>query len=349
MRSPDRSPDATTAGHLIRTVLAWTARCTVLALSLASGLAIGTPWGPLVDGAVGLLLGVALLGLGHGIYELLAWSTRGLARGVGSGTVAALAAATALLIGFLGLPVAAAATLVLVGALAFGGVVAMAVAIAGSDGPLPLRVAVAAAGLALSVGTVGWWFWPGGSFPTGTQPPVEAVLPITVPGEPDPTARRLSEAGPHPVGLFAYGSGTPRFASAFGRDASVSVPPLDLSDLVTLHPVVRALRGATLGHGLDAVPRNAHVWFPAGGVASAPLVLIAHGNASLFVASADGYGTLGRHLASHGYVVASIDASAFGELPVVGGLRGENDARALLMLGHLDAWSSATLRPGAPG
>jgi len=111
--------------------------------------------------------------------------------------------------------------------------------------------------------------------------------------------------------------------------------------------VARPARALALGHGLDAVPRNAQVWYPSDAPGPSPLVLIAHGNANLFVASEEGYAWLGELLASHGFVVASIDASAFNALPIVGGLRGENDARALLMLAHLDLWH-AWMRDGEP-
>lgn len=49
-------------------------------------------------------------------------------------------------------------------------------------------------------------------------------------------------------------------------------------------------------------------------------------------------------------VVVSIDAAAFNARPIVGGLRGENDARALLMLAHRDLWRGweAAEEPAVP-
>ena len=345
---PPSGPRRRGIGGPVRTALTWTFRAFLVALGAISGLAFEGPWGPVVDAAIGALLGLAALGLGHGLYALLAWTTGGLARAVGAGTVAAAGGLAVLSLAFMGTPPVVAGLLTGIGLLACGGVVAAVVAIRAS-GSVPVRVAVATLGLATSAVATGWWFWPGGSFPTGSLPPIEERVPVTEPGEPDPVAARLADPGPYPTAGFAYGDPASRFARAVGRDAVVPVPSVDLSDRVELSAVARPLRALALGHGPEATPRNALVTYPVGVDGPAPLALIVHGNANLFVRSEAGYAAIAERLASHGTVVASVDASTFNALPIVGGLDGENDARALQLLAHLHLWSDGSLTPGADG
>ena len=83
-----------------------------------------------------------------------------------------------------------------------------------------------------------------------------------------------------------------------------------------------------LEYPLSAVPLVGRVWYPAG-EKNCPVLFIAHGNHEIAVDSYLGYDYLGEYLASHGYVVVSVDQNACNLLS------GENDARAVLMLEHI--------------
>ena len=335
-------------GETLRLALGWGARIGLVALSAWFGSALQLPFGPVADLLIGAALGVALIGLGALTWGLVRWITVDWARGLGSAVLVATAGAAILLLGFSGLaPLVAAVTWGVWGGsgIALAVIVVMLRRMVRDTGERPRRhlvpalVIVGAAGLATAL--MLWWWNPGA--PDDVSPLVAGSAPAL--SLPDP-----GERGPLPVATLRYGSGTPGWRSEYGREAGLHTAPVDLADLVSLGPVAGVVRPWALGAGLDAVPRNAVVWYPAEGAGPHPLVLVAHGNANAFIASEDGYAWLGEHLASHGFVVASIDASAFNAVPLIGGLRGENDARALLMLAHLQLWSEweANAAPGLP-
>lgn len=83
-----------------------------------------------------------------------------------------------------------------------------------------------------------------------------------------------------------------------------------------------------LGYDISEVPMRARVWYPSDAV-NCPVLFIAHGNHSIMTDSYLGYDYLGEYLASHGYVVVSVDQNACNMLS------GENDARAVLLLEHI--------------
>ena len=83
-----------------------------------------------------------------------------------------------------------------------------------------------------------------------------------------------------------------------------------------------------LGYSLNRVPLVGRVWYPAEGEGR-PVLFIAHGNHEIAVDSYLGYDYLGEYLASHGYVVVSVDQNACNLLS------GENDGRAVLLLEHI--------------
>jgi len=338
-------------GDTLRLALGWGARIGLVALSAWIGTALHLPFGPVVDLLIGGALGVALLGLGGLTVGMVRWIAVDWARVLGSSFLVATAGAAILLLGFAGVaPLVAATTWGVWGGT--GALLVLAIVMArrmarprtGSDErptrrALPALLAVGASGLAIAL--MVWWWSPGAADDTALLTAGSApALALPDPGE----------RGPLPVATLRYGSGTPGWRTEYGRDAALQTTPVDLADLVSLGPVARVVRPWALGAGLDAVPRNAVVWYPAEGAGPHPLVLVAHGNANAFIASEDGYAWLGEHLASHGFVVASIDASSFNAVPMVGGLRGENDARALLMLAHLQLWSAweASEVPGVP-
>ncbi len=348
MTTPGHDPAAATSGPRtrarqevvadLRSAFGWGGRIAVVALMIWIASHLRVPYGPIVDLAIGLVLGLALLGLGSLVLELLRWIAVGWVAALGRAMLIATFGALAMLLGFAATPPLLALAIWAAWLLAVTGLV-VAVSLAWRLLRQPAeardrrrRVAQAAlAGLAalVSVALVVWWWWPGSP---------EPVVPLAAGDAPALALADPGAPGPLPVATLRYGSGAPGWRPEYGVHAAVRTDPVDLADLVTLGAVTRWARATALGHGLAAVPRNAVVWYPGEGDGPFPLVLIAHGNANMFVASEDGYAWLGEHLASHGYVVASIDAAAFNALPIVGGLRGENHARALLMLAHLELW-----------
>ncbi len=96
--------------------------------------------------------------------------------------------------------------------------------------------------------------------------------------------------------------------------------------------------------GFDAkrLPINARVWYPEG-AGPFPLVLIVHGNHDMKKFSDPGYAYLGEHLASHGYIMASVDENFLN-----GNIRGENDVRGWVLLEHLTAWKQWNAESGNP-
>ncbi len=180
-----------------------------------------------------------------------------------------------------------------------------------------------------------WFIWPGQPYTT-----------------PDPVNRQVSELatelehpadkGPYEVLELTYGSGTDNRRSEFGQDVDIKTSSVNVSPMIDkpITPVLW-LRDAYWGFGLDAVPLNARVWYPAGS-GQYPLVLVVHGNHMMDDFSDPGYDYLGELLASRGYIVVSIDqnflnAGGFIEA-ILGGLKNENDARAYLLLRHLSQW-----------
>ena len=307
----------------------------LVAIVITTSLALDLPLGVVADLLVGLGLGLALLFLGSGVLALLRWLTGTVPAAVGDGVVIATVGALVFLIVFNGFaPLEAVAVwamwLIAIAAPVLG--IAIAVApdrATARSRPTWARVVAPLLGAAVFAAAAIWWWHPGDAGPVAPVA-VTAAQPVL----PDPGA-----AGTLPVASFTYGSGVPRWRAEYGAQAERTTTPVDVRDRVPLSGFVAAARRTALGHGLDAVPRNAVVWHPAEGAGPHPLVLVAHGNANLFTPSELGYEWLGRHLASHGYVVASIDASAFNSLPfLTGELRDENDARALLFLAHLQLW-----------
>lgn len=92
---------------------------------------------------------------------------------------------------------------------------------------------------------------------------------------------------------------------------------------------------------LTEVPVRGRVWYPDGAY-HCPVLFIAHGNHEITTPSYLGYDYLGEYLASHGYVVVSVDQNACNMLS------GENDARAVLLLEHIQQILVYNEREGNP-
>ncbi len=87
------------------------------------------------------------------------------------------------------------------------------------------------------------------------------------------------------------------------------------------------------GYDIKGVPLAGRIWYPKE-VNNCPVMFIAHGNHSFTVPSYLGYDYLGEFLASHGYVVVSVDEN-FCNACDFGNLASENDGRAVLLLENI--------------
>ena len=141
---------------------------------------------------------------------------------------------------------------------------------------------------------------------------------------PDPDAERAElepslGLGPHEPKMLDYGpetdleAGTVNLSWYMSRD----------TDDITGNYV-----DAYWDYDLNAVPLAGRVWYPADG-RNCPVLFIAHGNHEITTESYLGYDYLGRYLASHGYVMVSVDQNACNMLT------GENAGRAVLLLEHI--------------
>jgi hypothetical protein len=173
----------------------------------------------------------------------------------------------------------------------------------------------------------------------------ESVVPAI--DAPDPSA-----AGPHAVTELVYGSGKDPRRPEYGAGAQLITASVDGSPYIHGWNGVEAW-GRRRFWGIEAtsMPINAHAWYP-DGAGPFPIVLIAHGGHPMHDYSETGYGYLARHLASHGFIVASVDENFLNAGPWLelgfGGLSGDNAARGYLLLEHLAAFRKWNGTPGNP-
>ena len=158
-------------------------------------------------------------------------------------------------------------------------------------------------------------------------PPISAVAP---------TAN-----GAYTVKSLTYGSGTDLHRLEYGKEVDLKTNSVNgLAFIDNWAGLGGYWRKKYWGFDAKALPINARVWYPEEkGVF--PLVLIVHGNHSMQDFSDIGYNYLCEHLASKGFIVASIDENFFNiswSDYWIGGLNKENDERAWLLLEHLKVW-----------
>jgi dienelactone hydrolase len=315
------------------------------------------------------LLGVAALEMRTGLPRLVdvtllllaAWLAVGLAGQV-LGWIASLATALPRWLGAVGAGGLLVWTLLLMGPLnlppwaAMAGAAAMTVTLATLGGSVATlrgpawraassrrRSAILAAFSLSAVALAGTAYWlalPGGQRDLAVPHP-------TPPEHPRLAAPNPAERGPYMVATLAYGSGTDRRRAEF-RDVALRTGPVDLSPFLKHHQPGwrRNLRAGYWGFDLDAVPLNGRVWYP-DGEGPFPLVLMVHGNHNMAHYSDPGYAYLGELLASRGSVAVSVDQNFLNGW-IVGGLRPENDARAWLLLKHLQQWLAWSDEEGHP-
>lgn len=147
------------------------------------------------------------------------------------------------------------------------------------------------------------------------------------------TAANPAVPGSYGVRFLYYGSGTDRNRVVY-RD-SVTIRTRSVNGTPFLRggdPKRLKARWDYWGFDEKRLPVNARVWYP-DGPGPFPLVLVVHGNHDMKKFSDPGYAYLGEHLASRGFILASVDENFFN-----GDLRNENGARGWMLLQHLTYW-----------
>ncbi len=167
--------------------------------------------------------------------------------------------------------------------------------------------------------------------------PVGFTLDVPNPGAP----------GPYSFATLTYGSGTDLHRPEFSTEVDLMTDSISVGQFMGLaEGIERDSREWFWGFGPSAFPRNGRVWYPIG-EGPFPLVLMMHGNHNMTDFSDAGYTYLGEHLASHGYIFVSVDANFFNGY-VTGAVGGENDARAWMLLKHLELWQDWNETAGNP-
>ena len=167
---------------------------------------------------------------------------------------------------------------------------------------------------------------------------------------PEPSGFNLNlpdpgQPGPYAVQTLTYGSGTDLHRPEFAEAVDIQTDSISVSQLMGVEEGLKEeSREWFWGFGVSAFPRNGRVWYPVG-VGPFPLVLMMHGNHNMAEFSDTGYAYLGEHLASHGYIFVSVDANFFNGY-LTGSVGGENDARAWMLLKHLELWQAWQTTPG---
>ncbi|MFI5231680.1 MAG: alpha/beta hydrolase family protein [Gemmatimonadales bacterium] len=151
------------------------------------------------------------------------------------------------------------------------------------------------------------------------------------------------DPGSYTVKFLYYGSGSDKNRREYRDSVTIKTRPVNgTAFLRGGDKKLLAARWKYWGFDTKRLPVNARVWYPEG-PGPFPLVLIVHGNHDMKKFSDPGYAYLGRHLASHGYIMASVDENFLN-----GDLRGENDVRGWMLLEHLSAWRQWNAESGNP-
>ena len=151
------------------------------------------------------------------------------------------------------------------------------------------------------------------------------------------------EPGSYKVKFLYYGSGDDRNRAEYRDSVAIRTRPVNATAFLRGgDKKALAARWKYWGFDIKRLPLNARVWVPEG-PGPFPLVLIVHGNHDMKKFSDPGYAYLGEHLASRGYILASVDENFLN-----GGLSGENDVRGWVLLQHLAAWRQWSAERGNP-
>jgi dienelactone hydrolase len=153
-------------------------------------------------------------------------------------------------------------------------------------------------------------------------------------------AKDTSAADPSIPGSFKYktyfyGKGDDHHRKEYGETVDFKTKPVDARPFVKgISKKKREERKQYWGFGFDELPLNGRIWFPEG-AGPFPLVLIVHGNHNMKEYSDPGYAYLAELFASRGFITVSVDENFLN-----GDIRGENDARAFVLLEHLKVWKA---------
>jgi hypothetical protein len=144
--------------------------------------------------------------------------------------------------------------------------------------------------------------------------------------------------GPYSYRTYFYGSGDDKHRKEFGKSVDFKTDPVDARPFMgTFDNMPRYW-----GFDFDSLPLNGRVWFP-DGKGPFPLVLIVHGNHNMKDFSDPGYEYLGKLLAGRGFIAVSVDENFLNQK-----FGGENDARAFVLLEHLNVWDAWNNTEGHP-
>lgn len=156
------------------------------------------------------------------------------------------------------------------------------------------------------------------------------------------TAPNPGDRGPLAVRTLYYGSGSDKRRPEYRDSVTYRTSGVDASPFVSYDGSAAKSREQYWGFATKAFPRNGRVWYPEG-TGVHPLVLVVHGNHDMKDFSDPGYDWIGEHLASRGFIVASVDENFLN-----GASRSENDARGWMLLKHLETWRALADTAGKP-
>lgn len=147
-----------------------------------------------------------------------------------------------------------------------------------------------------------------------------------------------SVPGIYPVKTLFYASGNDKRRKEYMEEVSIKTSTVDTT------PFIDQLSGLSndmlkLFWGFDSknYPINGRVWYPEG-EGKFPLIVIAHGNHLMYDYSDPGYEYLGKHLASRGYIVVSVDENFLNGDWKSDYNHQELFTRGWIILKHLENW-----------
>jgi dienelactone hydrolase len=144
----------------------------------------------------------------------------------------------------------------------------------------------------------------------------------------------LMKPGAYSVESLTYGSGDDKRAQ-FGKGATLTSKAVSANSMLSdMSGFKGKMRKLFWGFDEYEYPLNGTVWYPKE-KGQYPLVLIVHGNHTMEDYSDSGYAYLGELLASQGFITVSVDEN-FLNGSWSGDIGNENDARAWLLLKHLE-------------
>ncbi len=224
---------------------------------------------------------------------------------------------------------------------AIGGIMGGLVGLSLSRGLSRLSSLAVLAVALLVVVFVVWWLLNPGDDSYLARPSADGA-PVELLSVPSP-----AERGPLGFSYLTYGSGTDRRRSEFGPTVAIRTSAVDLSGfLPDLGKWRHRERWSYWGFDPTHLPLNGRVWYP-NGAGPYPLVMIVHGNHAMWENSDLGYAWLGEHLASHGFIVVSIDANFLNFSVASDYEQSENFVRTLLLYQHLALWRQFSFAPSS--